>query len=115
LPSNSPSLAWVGFAVLALAVAGGLGGLYAHRQNQETTKRQLILDLEAEIEDIQERTEALRGELDSRIAPSQLKLAVRDRKLPLRPVVPSRVIQVPMPPAAATRTEESSVVLAASP
>ena len=64
LPSNSPSLAWVGFAVLGLAIVGGMGGLYAHRQNQETTKEQLIVDLRAEIEATAEQTRALADEFD---------------------------------------------------
>jgi hypothetical protein len=94
LPSNSPSLAWVAFAVLALAVAGGIGGLYTHRQNQETTKKQLIEELEREIAGIREQTASFEGEFNGRIATSQLKLAVRERKLPLGPVSAGRLIPV---------------------
>jgi hypothetical protein len=80
--------------MLALAVAGGIGGLYTHRQNQETTKKQSIGELEQEIAEIREQTASLQGEFDGRVATSQLKLAVRDRKLPLGPVAAGRLIPV---------------------
>ncbi len=89
-PSHSPSLAWVAFALLFLALAGGIGGLYAHRQNQETTKKKLIIELEKEIAEAQDKTLALADEFEGRIAFAQLKLAVKEKNLPLASIAPTR-------------------------
>ena len=90
LPSSSPSLAWVAFAVLLLSIAGGIGGLYAHRQNQETTKKQFIGEMEEEIAGLRDKTAALQGEFDGRIGAAQLKHTVSERKIPLVAIDPSR-------------------------
>ena len=121
LPSHSPSLAWVAFAVLFLAIAGGIGGLYAHRQNQETTKQRLITDLEGEIAQLRERTDVLASEFEGRIAAAQLKLAVGDKKMPLAAIDPARRHLVPWegpsatPPGAPAPSAESQAILATMP
>lgn len=76
-------MAWVAFAILFLAIAGGIGGLYAHRQNQEKTKLQLITELESEITQLNERTNVLVNEFKKRIEAPQLKLAVGQKKMPI--------------------------------
>jgi hypothetical protein len=90
-PSESPSLAWVAFAVLALAVAGGIGGLYAHRQNQETTKRRELSDLRREIDELREKNSALEDEFESRALGPALQLAVKEKRLPLVRIAPGTV------------------------
>lgn len=95
LPSNSPSLAWVGFAILLLSLGGGLAGLYTHRQNQETTKLKQLASLRREVTVLQEKTAALTDEFSGRVAAAQLKLAVRDRQLALTAITPERRILVP--------------------
>ncbi len=101
LPSNSPSLAWVGFAILLLSLGGGLAGLYTHRQNQETTKLKQLASLRREVTVLQEKTAALTDEFSGRVAAAQLKLAVRDRQLALTAITPERRILVPKSAAAA--------------
>jgi hypothetical protein len=103
LPSNSPSLAWVGFAVLLLAVGGGLAGLYTHRQNQEAAKLRQIAELRDELTAWSEKTIALEEAFRVRKAAAQLKLAVHDRKLNLIPITPAHrvLINVDTTPVAA--------------
>jgi hypothetical protein len=83
LPSNSPSLAWVAFAVLALTVLGGIGALYAHRQNQETTRRQQVADLTRELDTLREKNAALMDEFNARVLAPTLQMAVKEKRLPL--------------------------------
>jgi len=97
LPSNSPSLAWVAFAVLLLSLGGGLAGLYTHRQNQEATKRRQLAELRREVEVLREKTAALTDEFSGRVAAAQLKLAVGDRKLTLSAITPERRVLVAVP------------------
>ncbi len=102
-PSHGPSLAGVGFAVLGLAVAGGLGGIYAHRQNQETVRRREIAELEKDIARIRENTDGLRKEIETRTMASTLKLLVRERNLPLIDTPPDRIFRLrPETPAPST-------------
>ena len=93
-PSHGPSLAGVGYAVLGLAVAGGLGGIYAHRQNQETVRRQQIAELERDIARIRENTDGLRKEIETRTMASTLKLLVRERNLPLVDTPADRIFRI---------------------
>ena len=110
LPSNSPSLAWVGFAVLLLAVGGGLAGLYTHRPNQEAAKLRQIAALRADLTAWSEKTIALEEAFRVRKAAAQLKLAVHDRKLKLIPITPAHrvLISVTPPPAAAAESPASA-------
>jgi hypothetical protein len=97
LPSNSPSLAWVAFAVLLLSLGGGLAGLYTHRQNQEAAKGRQLVELRREVEVLREKTAALTDEFSGRVAAAQLKLAVGDRKLALSAITPERRVLVAVP------------------
>jgi hypothetical protein len=95
LPSNSPSLAWVAFAVLLLAVGGGLAGLYTHRQNQEASKLRLITELKKEVGALNQRREELERQFDSRSKAVQLKLALKEHDLNLVPIVPENRVLMP--------------------
>lgn len=94
LPSNSPSLAWVAFAVLLLALGGGLAGLYTHRQNQESTKLRLIQDLRREVAVLEQRAASHEQEIKARKTAVQLKLALKDRRQELLPIIPERRVLI---------------------
>ena len=94
LPSNSPSLAWVAFAVLLLALGGGLAGLYTHRQNQESTKLRLIQELKREVAVLEQRAASHEQELKARKTAVQLKLALKDRRQELLPISPDRRVLI---------------------
>lgn len=94
LPSNSPSLAWVAFAVLLLALGGGLAGLYTHRQNQESTKLRLIQELKREVAVLEQRAASHEQELKARKTAVQLKLALKDRRQELLPITPERRVLI---------------------
>jgi hypothetical protein len=83
LPSNSPSLAWVAFAVLGLAILGGIGALYAHRQNQEATRRQQLAEIARELDVLREKNAALADEFNARLLAPTLQMAVKEKMLPL--------------------------------
>ncbi|MFN0125645.1 MAG: hypothetical protein ACKV19_03035 [Verrucomicrobiales bacterium] len=101
LPSNSPSLAWVAFAVLLLALGGGLAGLYTHQQNQESAKLRLIRELKREIELSRERAGSHRRSIDSWVRADNLMLELKKHDLRLQPVDPKhRVLLVGSPAAA---------------
>lgn len=118
LPSNSPSLAWVAFAVLLLALGGGLAGLYTHRQNQESTKLRLIEDLKREVAVLEQRAASHDQEIKARKSAVQLKLALQDRRKELLPITPERrvlinVVESP-PPAPSDGTQPVAVPAAPS-
>jgi len=94
LPSSSPSLAWVGFAVLLLAVGGGLAGLYTHRQNQENTKLRLIKSLEQEVATARARVDSAEREVASLLRSDFLLLELKKYNLPMQAVTPDRRITI---------------------
>ena len=94
LPSNSPSLAWVGFALLLLAIGGGLAGLYTHRQNQEAAKHRLIATLKREVAALHQEIEDNERQLDERLTSVPLKLKMKEYKLDLRPIAPGEKVLV---------------------
>ena len=98
LPSNSPSLAWVGFALLLLAVGGGLAGVYTHRQNQETAKKNQIETLKKEVAVLQQEIDDTRRQLAERLTSVQLKLAQKQHGRSLRPIEPGAKILVEVGP-----------------
>jgi hypothetical protein len=77
--------------VLALALAGGIGGLYAHRQNQETTKRLQRDELRRDVDELREKNAALEDEFDSLTLGPVLNLAVKEKRLPLVRLAPGSV------------------------
>jgi len=114
LPSNSPSLAWVAFAILLLAVGGGLAGLYTHRQNQESAKLQLIEELKREVAVTRERAASYKRGIDSWVRADNLKLEMQRHELDLHAVVPeSRVLIAATP--APRQAAESETLPPASP
>jgi hypothetical protein len=123
LPSNTPSLAWVGFAVLLLAIGGGLAGLYTHRQNQEGAKLRLIQSLKDDVQDLQVRRENFERQFRDRVKAAPLKLALQKHHLELRPVEPEeRVLMtlaprlvVPAEPSASPSGPETSVMAVVAP
>lgn len=94
LPSNAPSLAWVGFALLLLAIGGGLAGLYTHRQNQEAAKHRLIATLTREVAALHQEIEDNERQLDERLTSVPLKLKMKEYKLDLRPIAPGEKVLV---------------------
>lgn len=108
LPSNSPSLAWVAFAVLLLAIGGGLAGLYTHRQNQESAKLRLIRELKREIELSHERAGSHRRSIDSWVRADNLMLELKKHDLRLQPVDPKHRVLIAGPPAAAPDPEAAA-------
>ena len=101
LPSNSPSLAWVGFALLLLCVGGGLAGLYAHRQNQEAAKRSLIEELERDIAKYTQQLNDNVRQYEERKEAGSLTLKIKQHKLELRPIPPGeRIVVTDWPPPA---------------
>jgi cell division protein FtsB len=94
LPSNAPSLAWVGFALLLLAIGGGLAGLYTHRQNQEAAKHRLIATLKREVAALHQEIEDNERQLDERLTSVPLKLKMKEYKLDLRPIAPGEKVLV---------------------
>jgi hypothetical protein len=113
LPSNSPSLAWVAFAVLLLAIGGGLAGLYTHRQNQESTKLRLIGELKREVLVLNQRKESDEREISARKQAAQLKLVLQNRKINLQPISPEHRILVNV--AAPSTTPEGGAPPATNP
>jgi hypothetical protein len=89
--------------VLALAVAGGIGGLYAHRQNQEATSRQQIAELRREIDELRDKNARLEDDFESCALAPSLRLAVKERQLPLIRIAPSMVREARAAPADAAR------------
>jgi hypothetical protein len=85
----------VAFAVLLLAVGGGLAGLYTHRQNQEASKLRLITELKREVGTLNQRRDDLERQFDSRIQAVQLKLALKEHDLKLVPIVPENRVLMP--------------------
>jgi hypothetical protein len=85
----------VAFAVLLLAVGGGLAGLYTHRQNQEASKLRLIKELKREVDVLNQRREDLERQFDSRSKAVQLKLALKEHDLKLVPIVPENRVLMP--------------------
>lgn len=107
--SHSPSLAWVAFAVLFLSLAAGIGGLYAHRQNLEISKRKQIAELKREIAKIQNDTQALANEFEGRVAFHQLGKAVKDKGLTLKSIDPARR-EIVTPPGSGKDPSASKVI-----
>lgn len=91
------------FAVLLLALGGGLAGLYTHRQNQESTKLRLIGELTQEVAVLTQRKESDEREITARKNAAQLKLVLQRRKMDLRPITPEHrvLMTVAAPPTAA--------------
>lgn len=92
------------FAVLGLAIAGGIGALYTHRQNQETVKKQQIADLMREIEQLKEENTALVEDFNARTLAPTLQLAVKEKALPLIRIAPDK-LRFAVPPSAEPATE----------
>lgn len=78
--------------MLGIALVCAIGGLYAHRQNQETTRRRQIADARSQLEALRERNTALEEEMEARLLAPALQLSVREKELPLQKITPSRVI-----------------------
>jgi len=85
----------VAFAVLLLAIGGGLAGLYTHRQNQEASKLRLIVELKREVGSLDQRREELRRQFEARSQAVQLKLALKEHDLNLIPIVPENRVLMP--------------------
>jgi cell division protein FtsB len=115
LPSNSPSLAWVGFALLLLAVGGGMAGLYTHRQNQETAKKKQIETLRREVELLQREIDDARRQVAERLTSVPLKLKMKQYDLALRPIEPGEKVVVPAGPEERLGSGPSPAVAAPSP
>lgn len=99
LPSNSPSLAWVGFALLLLCVGGGLAGLYAHRQNQEAAKRTLIEELQRDIAKYTQQLNDHERQYEERKEAGSLTLKIKQHKLELHPIpAGERILVADWPP-----------------
>ena len=81
---HAPSLAWISLIALILAVAAGIGGLYAHRQNLEISKKHQLAELQRDIHELRDRNAIYQNEFEARIAATNLKLAIKEKKLPLR-------------------------------
>jgi hypothetical protein len=100
----------VAFAVLGIGIAGGIGGLYTHRQNQEAAKKQQIAEMTREVDSLRERNAALDEDCRARLLAPTLQLAVKEQGLPLRRIQPHQVRPL-APKVAAARaktTDESS-------
>jgi len=76
---------------LILAVVAGIGGLYAHRQNLVTSKKRQISELQKETHELRDRNAIYENEFEARIAATNLKLAIKEKKLPLRPMQTSQL------------------------
>lgn len=94
LPSNSPSPAWVGFALLLLAIGGGLAGVYAHRQNQEAAKNRQITALQREVAALEQKIKSNNRQLVDRMTSVPLKLKLKQYNMELRPIAPGEKILV---------------------
>ena len=87
-------MAWVGFALLLLAIGGGLAGLYTHRQNQEAAKHRQIAALKREVTALQQEIESNQRQLADRLTSVALKLKLKQYNLALRPIPPGEKILV---------------------